>query len=241
MKPNYGIDAPGVIRWLLIFAILCAVIAIFGYRMIQQQHPYMAIGLLIYFLITSISFFIPGIWLLYGTIKAKPRVLHQLVNDLHLKGNEMILDVGCGRGMLLIETAKRLKTGKIHGIDLWFAKDQSGNSSESTLQNAQIEGVADKIELQTADMRSIPFPDQTFDVVVSSLAIHNVEDKEERENVLREIFRVLKKGGRFAIFDFRNAKQYGEIFTRIGASDVKISSPIYQYSPAVRIVTGKKL
>ena len=68
----------------------------------------------------------------------------------------------------------RLKTGRVTGIDLWSTHDQSGNSREVTLRNASLEGVATGSTIETGDMRALPFPDATFDLVVSSLAIHNI-------------------------------------------------------------------
>ncbi len=70
--------------------------------------------------------------------------------------------------------AQRLPRGRAVGVDVWSTKDQSGNAEQVTRQNAELEGVADRVELHTADMRKLPFDDGSFDVVVSSLAIHNV-------------------------------------------------------------------
>ena len=70
-----------------------------------------------------------------------------LLNALDLQGNENILDVGCGRGLLLIKAAKRLPYGRVVGIDLWSPVDQGNNTKEATLINAQIEGVLDRVEV----------------------------------------------------------------------------------------------
>src|SRR5437867_12591498 len=75
----------------------------------------------------------------------------KLLNQLHLRGDERILDVGCGRGAVLLMAAQHLTTGRAVGIDLWNRGDQSGNSSKATLRNAVAEGVADRVEVQTAD------------------------------------------------------------------------------------------
>jgi arsenite methyltransferase len=81
-----------------------------------------------------------------------------------------------------------------------------------TRQNAALEGVAERVELHTADMRQLPFDDGSFDVVVSSLAIHNVSGAGERARALREAARVLKKGGKLAIADIRHTRVYaGEL------------------------------
>jgi hypothetical protein len=58
-------------------------------------------------------------------------------------------------------------TGEATGVDIWQAEDLSGNRPEATLENARREGVEDRVRIHTADMRKLPFPDGTFDVVVS--------------------------------------------------------------------------
>ena len=68
--------------------------------------------------------------------------------------------------------------------------------------------MADRVELHTADMRQLPFDDDSFDVVVSSLAIHNVPGAAERARAVREAARVLKPGGRLMIADVRNTRAY---------------------------------
>src|SRR5262245_47654906 len=104
--------------------------------------------------------------------------------------------------------AQRLPRGRAVGVDVWSAKDQAGNAEQVTRRNADLEGVADRVELHTADMRQLPFEDGSFDVVVSSLAIHNIAGAGERANALREAARVLKRGGKLAIADIRHTRAY---------------------------------
>lgn len=101
-----------------------------------------------------------------------------------------MLDVGRGLGLFLIGAAKRLSTGRAVGIDKWQQEDLSGNNAAGTLDNATIEGVADKVDVHTGDAPALPFDDGSFDVVLSSMALHNIYNAGARHTAVREIARV---------------------------------------------------
>jgi ubiquinone/menaquinone biosynthesis C-methylase UbiE len=94
----------------------------------------------------------------------------------------------------MIGAAKKLTTGRSVGIDIWSRKDLSGNSMEATLHNAQLEGVRDRVDVQSGDATAMNFPHDSFDVVVSNLCLHNIPRREGRDQVCREMVRVLKPG-----------------------------------------------
>ena len=160
-----------------------------------------------------------GIYL-HGTLRGKFVVWAKLLETLNLRGDERILDMGCGRGAVLLMAAQHLTTGRAVGVDLWRSVDQSGNSPEATQRNAVAEGVADRVELHTGDMTALPFEDNSFDVVVSSLAIHNISGRAGREKAIDEAVRVLRPGGRLMIADIRATRQYQARLAKIGMSDV---------------------
>lgn len=158
---------------------------------------------------------VAGLWLflnagffVHATRAGKFAVWAERLDRLDLKGTERLLDVGCGRGAVLLMAAQRLPGGRAVGVDVWSTRDQSGNAEQVTRQNADLEGVADRVELHTADMRQLPFEDGSFDVVVSSLAIHNLSGAGERAKALREAARVLKQGGKLVIADIRYTRAY---------------------------------
>jgi len=125
----------------------------------------------------------------------------QIFDSLALRGDEKVLDVGCGSGLLLNEAARQLSTGKATGIDIWAPHSGGGNYT-LLMKNAKAEGVADKIEFKQADVRKLPFSDASFDVIVSSGALHHISrDRTEHEQAINEILRVLKPGGRIALMD----------------------------------------
>jgi arsenite methyltransferase len=137
-----------------------------------------------------------------------------------LRGDEAVLDMGCGRGAVLTAVAHRLAGGRVTGVDIWSRTDQSGNAREFTLRNAAIEGVADRVHVETGDMRALSFPDASFDLVVSSLAIHNISGDADRRVAIAEAFRVLKPGARLAIADIRATRVYADALRRLGAIEV---------------------
>jgi len=149
-----------------------------------------------------------GLWMIYDSKIGKVREREKYLDKIAWRGDERVLDVGCGLGLFLIGAAKRLSTGRAVGIDKWQQEDLSGNNAAGTLDNAMIEGVADKVEVHTGDARRMPFADATFDVVLSSMALHNIYNAGERQTAVREIARVLKSGGRVLIADIRHLTQY---------------------------------
>jgi arsenite methyltransferase len=157
---------------------------------------------------------------LYSTRRGKLQVWDNLLAGLQLRGDEHVLDMGCGRGAVLASVARIIPRGHAVGLDLWKAKDQSGNSPEATSQNLELEGVRGRCDLKTGDMRAVPFPDGTFDLVVSSLAIHNIKSRRERDKAIEEAARVLKVGGRLMIADLMWTKSYAERLGKLGMENV---------------------
>src|SRR5262249_17050764 len=110
---------------------------------------------------------------LYASRRGEFVVWGRLLDQLPLRGDERGLGLGCGRGAVLLLAAQRLTSGRAVGVDVWRRGDQSGNAAEATGRNAAAEGVADRVELHTADMTALPFEADCFDVVVSNVALHN--------------------------------------------------------------------
>ncbi len=236
-KADYGIDAPNVVRNLFLFSLILFVGLFFAFR-IQSSLWFWIVFL--YTFPTSLALFGTGCWMLYGIKIVKPKIASELIQNLRLKGDEKILDLGCGRGLLLCKAAKYLSRGEAHGIDLWSAKDQSGNKPETTLENARREGVKERVAIHTGDITKLPFPDGSFDAIVSSLCLHNIKDKRGRQQALLEGLRVLKSGGKFVIVDIQHAKEYAEFLKAQGVS-VECSKLNYSYCPPLITIEGRKL
>lgn len=231
-KGSYGIDAP---------YLLPVPLVIIAWNVIQgiisnTWWPFAAAGLVV----ACMGF---G---LYASRRGKFVVWAGLLEELGLKGEERILDIGCGRGAILVMAAHHLTSGCAVGVDLWKRGDQWGNSAEATLQNATVEGVADRVMLHTADMATLPFEDSSFDVVVSNVAIHNVKGRDGRGRVIRQLARVLRPGGRLMIADIHGTTEYAAQLRAAGMKDVSRRSlgwRMWWSGPwlATRLVTATKL
>jgi arsenite methyltransferase len=158
----------------------------------------------------------------YSTWRGKFSVWAQVLDELNLRGDEDVLDVGCGRGAVLILAAHRLPRGKTVGADLWRRRDQSGNSRAAAERNAVVEVVRDRLDLVDADARDLPIPSASFDVVVSNLTIHNMAGTEGRRQGLHETVRVLRPGGRIRVVD-PGASRYAEVLRNAGCVEVTVS------------------
>jgi ubiquinone/menaquinone biosynthesis C-methylase UbiE len=205
-RGSYGIDAPYAPAFIAIMTVVVLVMAIIS----GQWQTFVPVA----FMLAVLGFY------LHSTLRGKFVVWADLLDQLNLRGDERILDMGCGRGAVLHMAAQHLTTGRAVGVDLWRSVDQSGNSLEATRRNAIAEGVADRVELHTGDMTALPFEDNSFDVVVSSLAIHNISGSAGREKAINEAIRVLRPGGRLMIADIRGTRQHQAQLAKLGMNDV---------------------
>jgi arsenite methyltransferase len=157
----------------------------------------------------------------YSTGPGKLSVWKGLLDDLDLRGDEHVLDIGCGRGAVLIAAAHRLPRGRATGADIWRLRDRTGNSRAAAERNAMVEGVSERVELADADARDLPVPPGSFDVVLSNLTFSNIRGSEERARALREAVRVLRPGGRMRVVDER-ADRYAPVLQGAGCADVEV-------------------
>ena len=118
------------------------------------------------------------------------------------------LDVGCGSGALTIACAKRNPNARMMGIDRW-GKEYASFSKQLCEDNAMAEGV-DNVEFAQGDATKLDFEDESFDAVTSNYVYHNITGVDKQE-LLLETLRVLKKGGTFAIHDIMSKRRYGDM------------------------------
>lgn len=241
-KADYGIDAPGVIRNLFVIAAVLLLAALFGPTRVGPLPVGGSSATLVRGLFAggAVACLLGGaLMILYAEV-GKFRHRDRMLAMIPWTGAENVLDVGTGRGLLAIGAAGRLTTGRVVGIDVWNAADLTGNSADAYLANAEAEGVAERIEVRTADARRLPFPDSSFDVVLSNVCLHNIPDARGRAEACREIGRVLRPGGVALVSDFRQTALYAAAF-READFNVERSRPgFFGAWPPMHIVTARK-
>lgn len=220
-RADYGIDAPPVVRNLIIGGVLGLLIAAAICLAGGHQQAGLLRSLFRTGLFAGTAWIATALHMIYGSRVRKLRLRDKLLDELQLRGDELALDVGCGRGLMLIGVAKRLQKGRAIGVDLWQTADQSGNSLATTQRNAEIEGVIDRVQLHTADARKLPFPDGTFNLIVSTWALHNIPSSEGRAQAVREIARVLSPGGRLLLADIQYTRDYVKGLREAGIRDAR--------------------
>jgi arsenite methyltransferase len=179
-----------------------------------------------------------GLHLWYSKV-GKLRERARFLDAARLNGGETVLDVGCGRGLLLVEAARRLPNGRAVGIDIWSPVDQSRNEPAAPVENARLEDVG-AVAVSTADARDLPFADRSIDAVVSQFAIHNIRSVDGRRRAIQEIDRVVRPGGRIVVLDLARTDEYATQLRDAGWIEVTRSRRTWRVFPTARYVVGTK-
>jgi precorrin-6B methylase 2 len=232
-QPVYGPDSPLTVRhmfsrggWTLAFALVV-------FLNNHTEYPGPTARIIAVLGLIVVGFFAAG-WVTMQSGKvARFQIRDRILDSLALKGEERVLDVGCGSGLMSIGLAKRLKSGRVTGLD-------QSDEAELAKENAKLEGVADKLRIDTGVSAKLVYPDNHYDAVVSFLALRNLGDAGVCEQIVREMFRVLKSGGRLAIFDTSHVGDYAVILRSAGAQNVDLSPVIWYGIQAARTVMARK-
>ena len=237
-RPNYGIDSPAMVASEAGIGTVALALAVF-----LPHWRWLAITIAVEFLALALSMVV---YSKHGKFSLREMIL----DSIPWKGDEVVLDIGCGRGLLLISAAKRAPNGRAVGVDIWDRSAITRNSPLSVRENAAIEEVASRIELVQGDARSLPLADATFDAVLSNFVVHEVNTATDREQIMKEALRVLKPGGRLALVDFIFTGHCVEILRRLGMRDARrirlgglsaLLGKIFMFGTfQVHLVTGTK-
>ena len=211
-RPRYGVDAPGITAGLLGGgAALAGASAWLAHRDgAAARAAAVATGIA-----GGGAALFGGAMLAYG-LDGKYRIRDLMLDLVDWRGDERVLDVGSGLGLLAIGAAHRLAGGKVTAIDIWQAKDLSGNTVVAARRNAELVGVADRVAFRRQDARALTDADGCYDVVLSLLCLHNIEPIADRDTACRELARVLKPGGRLVVGDYVLTHRYAEVWAEAG-------------------------
>lgn len=210
--PDYGLDG----NPLSMIAALAVLTAADFVLFLLPHNPWRFFAFVL-LVITAVSIALVS-WSLFYSMLGKTKHRDALLSMIDWRGDETVLDVGTGRGLLMIGAAKKLNKGRAIGIDVWRQQDMWKNTSERTLANAGLEGVGDRIEIRNEDIRNTSFPPEYFDVILSNLCLHNIPHKEGRKAACKEIVRILKPSGVIVISDGFHLRRYLEWFREEGLS-----------------------
>lgn len=131
-----------------------------------------------------------------------------LVSRISWDGKGKALDIGCGSGALTVRVAKLFPEAEVTGVDQWGGGWSYGRAQCES--NARKEGAADRTVFVEGSARRLPFPDGSFDLVVSNLTFHEVRGSTKKTELIREALRVLRRGGVFVFQDlFQIRPMYG--------------------------------
>ena len=217
MKPDYKNWVPkGMVLGLFAgFIVFLALFLLFGVGGVIPKGILKTV-LFALFLIATIFFGAVTLWTYKlhqafdynGSRQMARQIIDGVAGYVELPDGGKGLDVGCGSGALIIACAKRNPNAEMVGIDRW-GKEYASFSKTLCENNAKAEGVSN-VSFTQGDATKLDFPDETFDAVTSNYVYHNIPSK-DRQAILLETLRTLKKGGIFAIHDVFNKLKYGDM------------------------------
>ncbi len=219
MKPNYKNWVPkGMLAGYLAGAIICLIAAVVFGSIGFTQWTTWAIVLFSVSGLGAFSFSVIGAFMLYmhnafsydGSRQLSRIIIEGVAKYVRIPDGGKCLDVGCGSGALTIAVAKRNRKATVVGLDRW-GKEYASFSRKLCEDNAKAEGV-NNVSFCQGDATCLPFEDESFDAVTSNYVYHNIPSK-DRQAILLETLRLVKKGGVFAIHDLFTQNKYGDMLS----------------------------
>ncbi len=219
-RPDYGQDVPVFTLLILLMGLVFTVLAGLLYKGFVPSQPILGIVLSVIFGLFGLFGLVGGSFLVWASRVGKYQMRDRIMADIVWRGDEQVLDVGCGAGLLLIGAARQLTTGRAVGVDIWDRNLEYGSSPENVWANARIEVVAARIEVKDGNACDLPFPDRSFDLVLTSDMLHHLS-KNDRAKAVQEMARVLKPGGNLVIAEIAFTNQFVQVLNDCGFREIE--------------------
>jgi arsenite methyltransferase len=239
-KTGWGIDEPRSILQLAVSGILAVTVGFLVSIYAEPVNPDLArlallVGPAVGFLILVVA-----AALFWSGRQGKISEMEKITADIPWGGDEVVLDLGCGRGLGMVLASKKLASGYSVGVDQWKKGHVSGNDPRSIWANARKEGVEGRVFAVKADLSHLPLVDSSVDVVLSVTSMHRLVKRKERRGAFDELVRVLKDGGRVGIIDAGSGGDYARHLRDEGMSDVSVRRLRFSSFPPFHVVLARK-
>lgn len=199
-EPDYSFEIPPLLRYPLPILLIVATTITLVQLSCDGCHPIKHVGSVSLALFAVLYILMNRMLMKITNLENRLEARDRLLGEVHLRGNEQILDVGCGSGIFLLGLAHKLTTGKGIGIDIW--QENAGSSTQEQFwRNASIEHVEDKVELHEESVLFLPYEDNYFHLITSSLTMHHMKSGSDYREAISEMKRVLKPKGEVVIYD----------------------------------------
>lgn len=240
-RPDYGVDAPGVMLAFFLIGSACLLFAAIAPQTVRVG----SVSIDVRSFFWPAGFFI-GEGLLFLLYVKFGKFRHRdFMLGMHVwRGDELVLDVGCGRGLLLAGAAKQIAQlnggGHATGIDIWSNTDMASNSSGATEYNLELEGISRFCTLVSKPAQEMPFADASFDLVLSNLCLHNIYERPTRRQAIDQIARVLKPGGTAILSDYKLTREYAKQLRELGFAVNKRRGSFITTFPPLTVILARK-
>lgn len=239
-RVGYGVDEPRTIAELAIAGVLAIMTGfILSAYTVNTNHAAAEVALLagpgVGFLILVVT-----VALYWSSRLGKPREMVKIVENLPWGGGEVVLDLGCARGLATVLSAQKLGSGFVVAFDMWSRARVSGNDPQSVIANAEASTVQDRVTPVKGSPVNLPLASGSVDVILSGVALHHMAPRKHREALFVEMARVLKEGGRVGILDAGNGFEYSYIMDKIGLRDIQMHRLRFSSFPPFHVVLGRK-
>ncbi len=237
---DYGIDKPERVRALGMVGMVLMATGVGQFIALQdsvQGWPELILSICLW---VAILLFVGAGIMLWSSKAGKFGLAFQMLEDMPWSGSEKVLDVGCGKGMLTVLAARKAPFGNVTGIDTWSQEHLSENSMEAAYENVRLERVGDRVGFEESEASELRFPTGSFDKVVSSMALHTIRKRKDRDKAVEEMIRVLKPGGHLAIMDILHTREYEKVMRAKGMKRIRYSPMKLLYCMPTRFMIAEK-